>query len=160
METILRVAAIYFFIMLSLRLLGKREFSELSPFELVTLLLIPEIASQAMLREDFSLTNAIIGLSTLFLLVFLTSVVTHVSERAEKIIGGEPSVLVYDGAFVEEAMNRERITPAEVYGEMHRSGLARIEEVRWGILETDGRITFIPVEQAAKQIKARGQAAT
>jgi uncharacterized membrane protein YcaP (DUF421 family) len=150
METILRVGAIYFFIMISLRLLGKREFSQLTPFELVTLLLIPEISAQAMLREDFSLTNALVGLSTLFLLVFLTSNVTHLSRKAERVIGGKATVLVCRGAFVPENMNRERITPDEVYGEMHRSGLSRLEQIQWAILETDGKISFIPADQEKK----------
>lgn len=155
METILRVAAIYLFVLITLRLLGNREFSQLSPFELVTLLLIPEIASQAMIREDFSLTNAIIGLSTLFLLVFLSSTLTHLSKRAARIIEGQPSVLVSQGALVPNNLNRARITVDEVYGEMHKAGLARLEQIRWAILETSGQISFVPAEPADKPIKAR-----
>jgi uncharacterized membrane protein YcaP (DUF421 family) len=155
METILRVAAIYVFVMLSLRLMGKREFGQLSPFELVTLLLIPEIAAQSLVREDFSLTNAMVGLSTLFLLVFLTSLATHVSRRAEDIIGGEPSVLVSQGALVTEAMHRARITPGEIFGEMHKVGLHSLEQIRWAILENDGKISIIPARAEDRQVKPR-----
>ena len=145
METVLRVAAIYLFVMISLRLMGKREFSQLSPFELVTLLLIPEIASQALVREDFSLTNAAIGLSTLFLLVFTTSALSHASPRVAKVISGSPTVLVSRGAFVPDNLNAERITAEEVFAEMHRSGLATLDEVRWAILESDGKISIVPM---------------
>jgi uncharacterized membrane protein YcaP (DUF421 family) len=147
METVLRIAFFYLFILGGLRVLGKREFSEFSPFELVTLLLIPELASQALLREDFSATNAVVALSTLFALVFLTSLAVHKSRRAGDVIGGSPTVLVHEGRFVRENLNRERITPEEVYGEMRMVGLERVEQVRWAILEGDGRISFVPERQ-------------
>lgn len=157
METIIRVAVIYVFVLASLRLMGKREFSQMSPFELVTLLLIPELASQALIREDFSITNAIVALSTLFLLVFFTSIVSHMSKKAEQVLEGQPSILVSRGAFVAANMNTCRITPGEVYGEMHKAGLARLEQVHWAILESDGHIAVIPSDPSDKQIKARGE---
>lgn len=132
METVLRVAFFYLFILGGIRVLGKREFSQLSPFELVTLLLIPELASQALVREDFSATNAVIALSTLFVLVFLTSLVTHRSKRAEKVVEDEPTVLVYAGRFVPENLDRERVSPDEVYGEMRMAGLERADQLRAG----------------------------
>jgi uncharacterized membrane protein YcaP (DUF421 family) len=157
METVLRVAVIYLFIMIGLRALGKRDFSQISPFDLVTLLLIPEIVQQAIVREDFSITNALIGLSTLFTLVLLTSAITHKSKRAEDIIEGTPTVIVSNGRFVEDNMNKERITPDEVYAEMRKSGLASIEEVRWAILESDGKISFIPTAPEDRQIKSESE---
>lgn len=145
MEPILRVTALYLFVMVGLRMLGKREFSQLSPFELVTLLLIPEIASQALVGQDFSVTGAMIGLSTLFVLVFLTSLAAHANQRVERVITGEPTVLVSHGAFVPLNMDRERITADEIYGEMRKVGLHRLDQIRWAILESDGRISFVPM---------------
>lgn len=144
METVLRVAILYLFIMVGLRLLGKREFGELAPFDLVVLLLIPEIASQALLREDFSMTNALIALSTLLVLVFLTSMLSYRSRTAGRLIGGVPSVLVRHGYLVTENLDRERVRPDEVLEAMHTVGLSRMDEVQWAILETDGRISIIP----------------
>lgn len=144
MITVLRVVLIYLFVLIALRVLGKREFSQMTAFDLVIVLLIPELAQQALVREDFSVTNAIIGLSTLFTLVLLTSIVSHLSERAESTIEGSPSILVSEGAFITENLNRERVTPREVYGEMHKVGLAEVAQVRWGILESDGKMSFIP----------------
>jgi uncharacterized membrane protein YcaP (DUF421 family) len=145
MEPVLRVTVIFLFVMIGLRLLGKREFGQLSPFELVTLLLIPEIASQSLVGTDFSMVGALVGLSTLFLLVFLTSVITHKSRRAQRIVASQPTVLVSQGAFATDNMNRERVSADEVFSEMHKVGLHRLEQVRWAILESDGRISLIPV---------------
>jgi uncharacterized membrane protein YcaP (DUF421 family) len=144
METVLRVALIYVFLVVGFRIMGKREFGQLSPFEFVTLLMIPELVQQALVREDFSMTNAIVGVSTLLSLVFATSVLSYLSERFEKIVSGSPAVLVRHGSLVFDAMNSERVPPDEIVSEMHRSGLERVEQVKWGLLEPDGKITFIP----------------
>jgi uncharacterized membrane protein YcaP (DUF421 family) len=147
METVIRVFIIYIFILVGLRILGKREFGQLSPLELVSLLMIPEIVTKALTGEDYSLTNALIGVSTLFSLVFLTSALMQWSRKAEHIIAGKPAVLVYDGNYVAENMNRERITPDEIFTEMHKSGLERLEQVKWAVLEPDGKISIVPAEE-------------
>jgi uncharacterized membrane protein YcaP (DUF421 family) len=144
METVIRITLIYLFVFAGLRVLGKREFGQLSPIELVTLLLIPEIVSQAMVKEDFSLTNGFIGIATIFLLVFLNSVVTHVSHRFEKIVQSEPTVLVHHGNLIARNLNRERVSPDEVQGQLRMAGLERLEQVKWAILESDGKISIVP----------------
>ena len=144
METVIRVAIIYLIIVIGLRVLGKREFSQLSPLELVSLMLIPEIVSQALVGEDFSITNAMIGLMTLFILVFLTSLLMQRFEKVEAAIADTPSVLVRHGKFIEDTLNKERVTPDEVFAEMHISGLERLEQVKWAILESDGKISIVP----------------
>jgi uncharacterized membrane protein YcaP (DUF421 family) len=146
METVLRVGSIYLFLLVALRVMGKREFSELSTIEFVTLLLIPELMQQAMIRQDYSLTNAFIGAATLLTLTFLTSLIMHRSKRAESLIGGIPVVLVEQGKLLENAMNKERVSPDEVFTQMHKEGLTRLEQVRWAILQTDGQIAIIPAE--------------
>lgn len=149
METVIKVTIIYFFIMVGLRVLGKREFGQLSPLELVTLLLIPEIVAEALTSADPSLTNAIIGIATLFSIVFLTSAVAHYIRPAEKLIAGIPTVLAANGEFIADNMNKERISPEEVYTELHKAGLERVQQARWVILETDGKVAVIPYAHAA-----------
>ena len=144
METVLRVAIIYLFVLAGLRLLGKREFSQLSPLELVTLLLIPELTQQSLIREDFSLVNALVGVSTVMVLVFLTSLLKQQSKPVEKLIEGEPAVLVEHGRLIADHLNKERVSPGEIFEKMHESGLERLEQVKWAILETDGKISIIP----------------
>ncbi len=147
METVIRVVILYLFILFSLRVMGKREFSQLSPLELVTLLLIPELAAQALVREDFSIVNALIALSTLFALVFLSTLLQFHSKKVSKAVNDVPTVLISDGKFVEQHINEERVGPEEIFAEMHKSGFAELSQVRWAILETDGSITIIPTEQ-------------
>lgn len=146
METVLRIVLIYLFLMIALRLMGKREFGELAPFDFVVLLLIPEMFSQAMVREDFSMTNALIAVSTLLTLVFLTSLLNFRFSGFGKVIAGAPAVLVRHGHLVTANLQKERVAPGEVLDAMHAAGLHRMDEVRWAILETDGRITIIPWE--------------
>src|SRR5690606_5638442 len=147
METVVRIVLVYIFIMIALRIMGKREFGEMAPFDFVVLLLIPEMFSQAMTREDFSLTNAFVAVATLLTLVFITSVVSYRSERANRLVAGVPTVLARHGRLVDENLHRERVGPAEILDAMHAAGLHRMEQVRWAILETDGRITVVPWER-------------
>jgi uncharacterized membrane protein YcaP (DUF421 family) len=144
MDTVLRIVIIYLFLMVALRLMGKREFGELAPFDIVVLLLIPEIFSQSMLREDFSLTNALVAVSTLLTLVFATSLLSYRFRKVGEVVTGVPTVLVRHGHLVREHLDRERVGPGEVLDAMHAAGLHAFEQVRWAILETDGRITVIP----------------
>jgi uncharacterized membrane protein YcaP (DUF421 family) len=150
-DTVIRITFIYFFLMVALRLMGKREMSEMSPFELVTLLMIPEIFSTALARDDYSMTHATIGVATLFTLVFVTSLLTFRFKGVEKIVEGEPTVLVHDGRLLEKRLKQERVTPEEVFTEMHKSGLETLDQVRWAILEVDGKITIIPSESGNVQ---------
>lgn len=147
METVWRVAVVYLFLLVALRVMGKRDVGQLAPFDLVILLLIPELLSQALVGEDFSLTNGFIGVSTLLSLVFLTSVLVYLSKGASKVVEGRPTVLVQHGYLVPANMNRERVAPDELLAQMHQSGLERMEQVKWGILETDGKISFVRWEQ-------------
>jgi uncharacterized membrane protein YcaP (DUF421 family) len=147
METVLRVAVIYLFVLVGLRVLGKREFGQLSPLELVTLLMIPEIVSQALTRDDYSLTNALIGVSTLFVLVFLTSVLVHRFKKLELAVSGAPTVLVSRGELRHEALDTNRVTTDELFSEMHKSGLDELKQVKWAILEPDGHIAIVPIDE-------------
>lgn len=143
METVLRVAFVYVFIIIILRVLGKRELSQMSPMELVMLLLIPELVAQGLVGEDFSMTNAVIAVSTLAVLVFTTSTLVHRFKRVGELVEGRPSLVVDHGRPINEAMDRERLPIDELITEIRKAGIERLEDVKWGILETDGRIAII-----------------
>lgn len=143
METVVRVAFVYVFILGILRVLGKREVSQLTPLELVMLILIPELVAQALVREDFSMTNAVIAVTTLMALVYLTSVLSYKFRRFEELVEGRPSLLVVRGKPLRETMDRERISPEEIASEMRRAGIERLDDVKWAVLETGGKIAFI-----------------
>jgi uncharacterized membrane protein YcaP (DUF421 family) len=162
MEGVLRVAVIYLLIVIGLRLLGKREFGQLSPLELVTLLLIPEIVSNAIQGDHFSITHAAVGVATLFLLVFLTSLLSARSKRFQVLIDGSPRVLVHDGKLIPQSLMAERVTVDEVVSEMRKAGFDDLEQIRWAILESDGRISIVPrapgAHRAPQQAREGGSA--
>lgn len=144
METVIRVAVIFVIVMVGLRITGKRELSELSPQDLVLLLLIPELATQAMSRDDYSITNALIGISTLLGLVFLNSLLGYRFQSYRKLMEGEPQVLFHDGKFQRDTLHRERIDADEIVAEARSHGFESLDQVKWAILEPDGKITCIP----------------
>lgn len=145
-ETLLmvgRIAIVYAALTFAFRTMGKRELSQLSPFELITLMLIPEILSQGMAGES-SLLISFVGLCTLFLLVTATSVLAHRFRKFSMLIEPEPTVLVADGRIRVNAMNEERVQPEELFSEMHKHGYRELSEIKWAILESGGDIAFIP----------------
>lgn len=148
MEAVLRVVVMYLVIVVGLRLLGKREFGQLSPLELVTLLLIPEIVSNGIQGNHYSITHAIVGVSTLFVLVFVTSLLSSRSKRFQTILDGTPRVLVHDGKLIPQSLMAERVTVDEVMSEMRKAGFDQLAQVRWAILETDGKISIVPTSSA------------
>jgi uncharacterized membrane protein YcaP (DUF421 family) len=138
-----RIAAIYFFLTVGFRLLGKRELSVMSPLELITLMLIPEIASST-LADDGPLLNALAGIGLLLGLVFFVSLLSARFKAVESLIEPPARVLVVDGRLCKEAMFTERITADELYAEMRKHGIADVSQVRWAILESGGDISFVP----------------
>jgi uncharacterized membrane protein YcaP (DUF421 family) len=145
METVFRVAFVYVFVWTCLRVLGKRALSEMSPFEFVTIMMFPQLFSRALTRQDYSLTNGVIGAATLFTLVFATAVISYRSRRIGRMMEAGPTVLVQDGKLVTAHLDLERIAPEEIFSTMHRVGLERLAQVKWAILEADGKISVIPV---------------
>lgn len=144
METVFRVLIIYLFIVAGMRVIGKREFSQLSAQEFVILLIIPEMVSSALNQNDLTLTNALVGTATILGLVFITSVLSHRFKAVEKLVSDSEAVLVHRGKLFEDVLNKERVTPEEVMSEARKSGVNSIEEIRWAVLESDGKIAVVP----------------
>src|SRR5690242_3641982 len=143
METVFRVVFVYALVWGCFRVLGKRELTQMSPFELVTLLFIPQLFSRALTRQDYSMTNAVIGATTLFMCVFITSAASYRFRWLSRIMQARPTVLVCRGALIEGHLNRERIAPEDIFSAMHKVGLERLDQVDWAILEGDGKIALI-----------------
>jgi uncharacterized membrane protein YcaP (DUF421 family) len=147
MHTALRVIFIYVFILAGMRILGKREFGQLGPMEFISLILIPDLVAQGVVGDDFSMTNAVIAVTTLFAMVFITSAAVHISKRAEVVVEGIPVVLAHNGKLIPEVMNKERVTAEELFAEIHRSGFEELKQVKWAILDSDGKISIIPTDK-------------
>jgi uncharacterized membrane protein YcaP (DUF421 family) len=150
-ETVLRVVFVFVFIWVCFRILGKRELSQMAPFELVMLLLIPQFFSRALTRQDYSMTNAVVAATTLFSLVFFMSIASFRFGRFRRFMESEPTVLVRQGEFLPTGLGRERIAPDEIFSAMHKAGIEQIRDVAWAILEGDGKIAIIRADGGAVQ---------
>ena len=144
METVVRVIVVYVIVWACFRVVGKRELTQMTPFELVTLLFIPQLFSRAITRQDYSMTNALIGATTLFALVFLTSTLSYRFRRFRAVIEPQPTVLVTRGQFHRHFLDRERITSDDIFSAMHKAGIGELRDVEWAILEGDGKIAIVP----------------
>ena len=144
METVLRVAFVYAFMLIALRVMGKREFGEMSPSDFLVLVFIPDIFQQALVREDFSMTNAVVAVTTLLALVFVMATLTYRFRKLNEIVNGGPAVVLAHGHLRPDELARERLAPEELMEALHEAGFDRPEKIRWAILEADGRISVIP----------------
>lgn len=142
-ELVLRVAVIYATLVLGFRVLGKRELSQLSPFELVTVLLVAEIVSPALTAGDESITGAIIGTATLLLLTFVNSTMSYRWKWYRVVGEAPPAVVIRHGRLMEDVLHKDRLRPDEILSEMHKAGISRVEQVRWGFVEPDGKLSFV-----------------
>jgi uncharacterized membrane protein YcaP (DUF421 family) len=140
--SVLHVLLAFAVLTLAFRVMGKRELSNLSPFQLVTLMLIPEILSSSV-QGEAPLSTALAGLSTILLLVLGTSLLSHRFPRVKDALEAPPTVLVSNGKLLERAMNSERISPDELYSEMRNQSVADLSDVRFAVLESGGKITFV-----------------
>jgi len=143
MDIIVRATVMFFIMFVLLRLLGKREMSQVTPFELVLLIVMGDLIQQGVTHNDFSLTGATLAIGTIAFWAVALSWITYLSPRAERLLEGVPRVLIQHGELIEENMRRDRITRAEVEIEMRLAGIARMSDVEWGILEPNGKISFI-----------------
>ena len=143
MGVVLRSAIAFVFIFVLLKLVGKKELSELSPFELILLVLIGDIVQQGITQEDFSLVGAVLAAGTLALLTVVFSYMSFKFDPARRLLEGLPVVILRDGQLLPEAMKLERLQPHEVDQAARKQGLDDLSSVELAVLEPDGTISFL-----------------
>jgi uncharacterized membrane protein YcaP (DUF421 family) len=143
MDIVLRASVTFAALYLLLRLLGKREIGQLTPFELVVIVVMGDLVQQGVTHNDFSLTGSILAIATFAFWALVMSWATYLSPRLETLLDGRPQVIIRDGELIEANLRRDRITRGEVEAEMRLAGIAHMQEVAWAILETQGKISFI-----------------
>ena len=152
MEPVLRIAAVYFLLMLLVRISGHRTLADISPFDFVLLLVISELVQEAVVGRDPSLTKAAVLCGTLVGLDILLAEVKEHWPRVARWIDGMPIVLVNEGRPVEEAMRRERIDEADILAAARLSrGLVSMDQIRYAVLESTGGISIVPQEKGEAQ---------
>jgi uncharacterized membrane protein YcaP (DUF421 family) len=145
MDAVLRTAAVYFVLLLLLRLTGKRTLGQMTTFDFVLLLVVAEATQQGLLGNDFSLTNAFLVILTLVGIDTGMSLLERRSQTVDKLVNGVPLMIVEDGEPLEDRINKARVTADDIL-EMAREqqGLERMEQIKYAVLERSGGISVIP----------------
>ena len=144
MDIVLRTVAVFLFLFIVTRAVGKRELSSLEPFDLILLVVMGDLIQQGVTQSDYSVTGAFIVIATLAVLTVALSYTNFRFKRLRPLLEGEPVVLVEDGQLIQSNVKRERITREELEAEGRRQQVMRVEDMRWAVLETSGRISVIP----------------
>jgi uncharacterized membrane protein YcaP (DUF421 family) len=145
MDAVLRGVAVYVVLLLLFRLTGKRALSQVTTFDFVVLLVVGEATQQALLGEDFSITQAALVIATLLALDRGSDYLSFRSVRFRRLTESAPLVLVENGRPLEDVLRREHLTVDDVMtAGREKHGLERLDQVEWAVLETSGGISVIP----------------
>lgn len=142
-----RTLLIYIFTLVAIRIMGKREIGELTPFDLVVSLMIAELGVILIENHQAPLIHAIVPIMTLSGLQIGISLLSLKSEKVRKLLNGSPSILIKNGEIVEEEMKRSRYTIHDLMTQLRENGTFNIADVEFAILETTGDLTIIPESQ-------------
>lgn len=147
MDSVLRAAAMYLALMVLFKIAGRRSLAELTTFDFVLLMIIGEATQQALLGDDFSLTNSFLVIVTLIAIDVGLSLLKQRSEWVSKFIDGGPTIIVENGKLLSERLRHASLVEADVM-EVARSsqGIETIDQIKFAILERNGKISVIPVE--------------
>ena len=143
MDIVIRAAIIFLFVFVLTRALGRRELSSLEPFDLILLVVTGDLIQQGVTQSDYSLTGALLAITTIGLLTVGLSFLSFRVRRLRPILEGEPLILLEDGEPIEANLRRQRISMEEIQAEARLAQIHDLGAVRWAVLETDGKISFI-----------------
>ncbi|HEX7076349.1 MAG TPA: YetF domain-containing protein [Hyphomicrobiaceae bacterium] len=145
MDTVIRAAVIYAFLFLVFRVAGKRSLADITTFDFILLLIIAETTQQALIGDDFSIITAILLISTLFLIEVVLTLLKQRYPGVDRLMEGEPVVLVENGRPLQERLDLERVDLDDILEAARRwRGLERIDQIKFAVLERDGNITIVP----------------
>jgi uncharacterized membrane protein YcaP (DUF421 family) len=143
MDIVLRTGLVFTVLLVLTRVIGRRELSSLQPFDLILLIILGDAVQQGLTQDDYSVTGALLVVFTFAVLQVFVSWVGYRFPRARPVLEGEPIVVVQDGSVIERNLKRERLTAEEIAEEARSHGIAHLGQVRWAVLETNGKISFI-----------------
>jgi len=140
-ELVVRGLVVYVFLVLLLRVTGKRQIGQLSPFDLVLLLILSNAVQNSMNAGDNSLIGGLISAVTLVAVNYLVGLITFKSKKLEEIIEGRPQLIIHEGRLFEDVMNDAKLTRHELDSTLRQSGYFEIKDVKLAILETNGTVS-------------------
>jgi len=153
LEKIVRPVLVYLFLVVGLRLAGKRELAQLNPFDLVVLLTLSNTVQNAIIGPDNSVMGGLIGASTLLLVNYFVVRFFSRHERLERLVVGEPDVLIEHGEIKMDRLKKEVLTRTELEAAARKQGFASLEEVESAVLDPGGTFSFIAKKRTPEMIR-------
>ena len=153
-EIVVRTAVVYVFLVVVLRVSGKREVGQLSILELIVILVISDAVQNSMVGENTSLWGGLVAVLTLVAVDQTLNQLSRRSRRVRRALEGEPRLLIRDGRLLNRAIREEQIDVDDVRTAIRAHGLARVEDVRMAVLETDGSISVIPRDDKGRDLSS------
>jgi uncharacterized membrane protein YcaP (DUF421 family) len=147
LQIVLRTAVIYLLVLIGVRLSGKREVGQMTPFDLTLLLLLSNSVQNAMTGPDTSVLGGVIAASTLLLLNYGVAGISGSNRRLRRLIEGQPTLLVHDGKIIDAHMARERVSMDELHRALREHGINSCEQVALAVLEVDGSISCLKYDE-------------
>src|SRR3954451_11844046 len=142
MDLVFRTVYVFVMIFVVTRAVGRRELSSMEPFDMILLVVIGDLVQQGVTQSDYSLTGATTVISTIALLTVVTAWLSFRVRRLRPLLEGEPVVIVADGRVLEGNLRRQRMTRDEVEAEARLQQIDSLHDVRFAVLETNGKISF------------------
>ncbi|WP_426208126.1 DUF421 domain-containing protein [Pseudomonas sp. TWR2-1-1] len=147
MDSVLRAGAMYLALMVLFKIAGRRSLAELTTFDFVLLMMIGEATQQALLGDDFSLTNSMIVIVTLISIDVGLSLLKQRSGWVSRLIDGEPTIIVENGKLLHQRLRQARLVEADVMEAARSSqGIETLEDIKYAIIERNGKISIIARE--------------
>ena len=146
-QIVLRTGIIYLLVLLGVRLSGKREVGQMTPFDLTLLLLLSNSVQNAMTGPDTSLAGGAVAACTLLILNYLVAELSGANRRFRKIIQGQPSLLIHDGKPIESHMAKEHVSMDELHRALREHGINSPDQVALAVLEVDGSISCLKYDE-------------
>jgi uncharacterized membrane protein YcaP (DUF421 family) len=147
-DIVLRTGIVYLALLLGLRLTGKRQVGQMTPFDFLLLLLLANAVQNAMTGPDTSLTGGLVAAGTLFAVNMVVAWAARRNARMEKVLEGSPTILIRHGQILTQNLARERITRDDLLRALREHGVDTVEEVRSAILEVDGSVSVLKEDEA------------
>ena len=149
MNVVIRVLAVYVFLLIVLRFAGKRSLAQMTMFDFVLLLILSETTQQALVGNDYSLSKAFLAILLLVSAEIGLSILKHKVPALQKWLDGTPTIIVQNGKLLKERTNWSRIDEEDIMAAARESqGLERMDQIKYAILETSGTISIIPKPSA------------
>jgi uncharacterized membrane protein YcaP (DUF421 family) len=143
MDLVIRTAVMYVFLLVLMRVMGRRELASLEPFDLILLIVVGDALQQGLTQDDYSVTGAVLVVGTFAILQVATSWISYRFPKARTVLEGEPLIVVENGNPIARNLKRERLTIEEIAEAARMQQIGRLDEVQWAVLERNGQLTFI-----------------